>query len=46
MTTLFKGMSGAKEWRNLVGGLDAKKSNAEDLVRSMRRFIEERVTQH
>ena len=46
MTTLFKGMSGAKEWRNLVGGLGSKKSNAEDLVSSMRLFIEERVTQY
>lgn len=46
MTALFKGMPGAKEWRNLVGGLGSKKSNAEDLVRSMRLFVEERVTQH
>ena len=46
MTALFKGMPGAKEWRNLVGGLDSKKSNAEDLLRSMRLFVEERVNQH
>ena len=46
MTSLFKGMPGAKEWRNLSGGIDSKKSNAEDLVRSMKLFVEDKVTQH
>ena len=46
MTSLFKGMPGAKEWRNLAGGIDSKKSKAEDLVRSMKLFVEDKVTQH
>ena len=46
MTSLFKGMQGAKEWRNLSGGIDSKKSNAEDLIRSMKLFLEDKVTQH
>ena len=43
MTSLFKGMPGAKEWRNLSGGIESKKSSAEDLVRSMQLFVEDRV---
>ena len=43
---LKKGMQGAKEWRNLSGGIDSKKSNAEDLIRSMKLFLEDKVTQH
>ena len=46
MTSLFKGMPGAKEWRNLSGGIESKKSSAEDLVRSMQLFVEDRVSQH
>ena len=46
MTSLFKGMPGAKEWRNLAGGIDSKKSNAEDLIRSMKLFVEDKATQH
>ena len=46
MTSLFKGMPGAKEWRNLSGGTDSKKGNAKNLVRSMKSFIENRITRH
>ena len=46
MTSLFKGMPGAKQWRNLSGGIESKKSSAEDLVRSMQLFVEDRITQH
>ena len=46
MTSLFKGMPGAKEWRNLSGGIESKRRSAEDLVRSMQLFIEDRVIQH
>ena len=46
MTSLFKGMPGAKEWRNLSGGIESKRSSAEDLVRSMQLFVEGKVTQH
>ena len=46
MTSLFKGMPGAKEWRNLAGGIESKKISTEDLVRSMKLFVEDKVTQH
>ena len=46
MTSLFKGMPGAKEWRNLSGGTESKKSNAKNLVRSMKLFVENRINQH
>ena len=46
MTSLFKGMPGAKEWRNLSGGTESKKGNAKNLVRSMKSFVENRITRH
>lgn len=46
MTSLFKGTSGAKEWRNLAGGTESKKHSADELVESMRSFVDSRLNQH
>jgi tRNA-dihydrouridine synthase A len=42
MTQLFKGTSGAKQWRNLIGGNASHKRNVKSLIIEILSFLEDR----
>ena len=43
MTQLFKGTTGAKEWRNLIGGNSSHKKDLKSLINEILIFMDDRV---